>query len=334
MKVGIFNEFTGLEQNYVNACRELGVKYEIVDIISTDWIRNVKESDCDGFLVRPSYAKHEWKLLYDERIYFVNKVLNRPVYPSYEDIILHENKKFIAYWLKIHNIPHADTWIFYNRNEAFEFLNNHAGFPLIFKPNVGSYSAGIRFLYNKHQAKRITSRLFTSLGFFNKGYTKWEKSKKGFYLPAMDDRQFNYIMFQKVIDVKVEWRMIRIGNSYFGHQKLKKGKFHSGSGMTGWVDPPVKLLKITKDICDIGEFRSMNLDIFEDNKGKYYINEMQPLFASRNNSQMYINGRPGRYIFVNGKWVFEEGYFNRNASCNLRVMDFVKQLGGDVEKAV
>ena len=38
MKIGILNEFLGLEQNYINACKDMGIKFELVDIISSDWI--------------------------------------------------------------------------------------------------------------------------------------------------------------------------------------------------------------------------------------------------------------------------------------------------------
>jgi hypothetical protein len=77
MKLGIFKEFLGEEKNYVLACEELGIEYEIIDIISDDWIEKVKKSDCDGFLVRPSGAKEDWKNLYDERLYFINKVMKK-----------------------------------------------------------------------------------------------------------------------------------------------------------------------------------------------------------------------------------------------------------------
>ena len=34
---------------------------------------------------------------------------------------------------------------------------------------------------------------------------------------------------------------------------------------------------------------------------------------------MSIDGKPGRYINTNDKWVFEEGMFNTNHSCDLRL---------------
>jgi len=49
-------------------------------------------------------------------------------------------------------------------------------------------------------------------------------------------------------------RMIKIGDSYFGHKKLLKGDFASGSGAVGWEAPPRQLLEMLDLICQKGKF--------------------------------------------------------------------------------
>ena len=122
--------------------------------------------------------------------------------------------------------------------------------------------------------------------------------------------------------------MIRIGNSYFGHQKLKKGDFHSGSGLVGWETPPRRLLDFVRKVCDIGSFWSMCVDVFEDPAGQYYVNELQSVFSSYNPSQMYVEGKPGRFQYNASAdlWEFEEGVFNQNGSNNLRVEHLLEIL--------
>lgn len=61
-------------------------------------------------------------------------------------------------------------------------------------------------------------------------------------------------------------------------------------------------------------------------KGNYYVNELQSLFGSYNPSQMYINNIPGRFVYNDNRWLFEEGLFNGNGSANLRVEDFINKL--------
>jgi hypothetical protein len=325
LKLGILKEFSGYESNYIKACEDLKVDYEIIDIISNDWIDNILKSNCDGFLVRPSFAKDVWKRMYDEKLYFISHVLKKPIYPDYYSLFIYENKKNMAYFLKLNDIPHPKTWIFYDKEEALNFVEKYDKYPLVFKPNIGSGALGIKFM-NKNQAKKIINKIFTKWKFFNFGYTKWYKTRFKLSYPIMDDKQYNFVIFQEKLDVKWEWRIIRIGESFFGHQKLAKGKFHSGSGKVGWVKPPEELLNLVKRITDENGFRSMDIDIFETLDNKFYVNELQAIFGSYDNSQMYIDGKPGRYLFKDDEWIFEEGYFNQNGSFNLRVEDFLKIL--------
>jgi len=331
IKLGILNEFLGLEKNYIKACQDLNIEYEVIDVISNNWIENIMNSDCDGYLVRPSAAKEVWKNLYDERLYFISQIMNKQIYPSYNEIMLYENKKNMAYWLKYNNISHPNTWIFYDKKEAMSFIKNYSNFPIVFKTNIGSAAIGVKF-FSKRKAIKTISKIFTKFMFFNRGYTKWYKTKYLISFPLMDDKQFNYVIFQEKIDIKFEWRVIKIGDSYFGHQKLINGKYHSGSGLVGWVRPPDDLLNFAKSICDVGEFSSMNIDIFESVNGQYFVNELQTIFGSYLPSQMYIENIPGRLKWEKEKWSFEEGLFNQNGSCNLRVNDFVNKLISNKKK--
>lgn len=325
MKLGILTNFCEDYYNYIEACKELKVEYKVIDITSTNWIKNIQEADCDGFLVRPNHVKQVWKSMDDEKLYFIEKILNKKIYPSYLECFIYENKKNMSYWLDINNVNHAKTYVFYKKDEALDFLKK-TKYPLVFKPNIASAGTGIKFIENKKQGIALANKIFTKFKFINFGYTKWIKTKYGISYPQLDDKQFNFMIIQEKINVKYEWRIIKIGESYFGHQKLEKNGLHSGSGEVGWENPSKDLLNLVKKICEIGNFSSMAVDIFEDTEGKYFVNELQTIFGSYNPSQMYINGRPGRYRYINNSWKFEEGYFNQNYSCNLRVKDFINQL--------
>lgn len=85
---------------------------------------------------------------------------------------------------------------------------------------------------------------------------------------------------------------------------------------------------MAKDICDRGGFHSMAVDVFETTDGRYLVNELQSLFGSYDDSQMYIDGRPGRYRLVDGEFVFEAGYWNRFGSYLLRLEHLLELLAG------
>lgn len=228
--------------------------------------------------------------------------------------------------MSINRISHPKTWIFYCKNEAIKFVENYEKWPIVFKQNVSSVARGVRIVNSKKKALKLINRIFTKYKFYNRGFTRWHRTKKGYIYPLMDDKQYNFIIFQEYIDIKWEWRTLRVGDSYFGHQKLKKGKFHSGSGLVGWVKPPLSLMKFVHNINEIGGFRSMNIDVFEDMNGKFFVNELQTFWGGELFSQMNIDNKPYRYLLVKGEWKLEEGIFNYNKSCNLRVMDFLKIL--------
>ena len=120
--------------------------------------------------------------------------------------------------------------------------------------------------------------------------------------------------------------MIRIGDSYFGHKKLLRNGFASGSGKSSLERPPDELLHLTRDICDKGGFRSMNIDVFEDEEGNYLVNELQTIFGSYKPVQMRVDGKPGRFIYEGDSFVFQEGVFNQHGSNVLRILDFSEIL--------
>lgn len=328
MKLGILKDLSETSNYYVNACKELKIDYILIDIMSSNWIEDIKSSNCDGFLVAPYCVKDVWKSMYQERLYFINKTMGYPIYPSYNEIFIYENKRNMAYWLQVNNIPMAKTWVFYKKDEAIDFIKGREVFPLVFKPNIGSAALGVKFINNKAEAIRLINRIFTKWRFFNRGYTKWYKTKYKVAYPIMDDKQYNNVLFQEKINIKHEWRGVKIGESYFAHKKLADDKgLHSGSGSANYDTPPLEVMDFIKYVCDKGEFRSMDVDFFEDMNGEFFVNELQTIFGSKIKPyQMLVDGKPGRYLYSSNKWIFEEGMFNQNNSYNLRVEDFTNQL--------
>lgn len=140
------------------------------------------------------------------------------------------------------------------------------------------------------------------------------------------------MIIQEFESILWEWRVIKVGPSFFGFKKLLKGSYASGSLRFGWVPPPRELLELLDRVCERGNFFSMAMDVFETEDGRFLINELQSIFGSTNESQMYIDGVPGRYVREGGDYVFEEGVFNMHKSYPLRVAHFVEILKarGDV----
>lgn len=313
IKLGIIKDFKNRHKYYVEACKELSVPYEMVDISGSDWIDVVKQSDCDGFLVRPSVKFSVWKQMFDERLKIIVEELGKEIYPAYHELWMFESKCRMHYWLEANSVPCPKTWVFYELKEALDFADK-ATLPIVFKSDLGSASSGVKIF-----RWRLPLKLFIRKC-FKRGFVR----KKG----DRRDRQWGRVFLQEYLPDVLEWRMIRLGDSFFGHQKVKEGDFHSGSCKVDWATPPKVLLDYVRDVTDAGRFTSMALDIFETRDGQYLVNELQTIYGSYNPSQMYVDGKPGRYRYdqIRSKWVFEDGYFCQNASCNLRVITFLEQL--------
>lgn len=331
--IGILSDFSKHYEKYTKACEELGVQYSVIDFTSHHWLEEVVTSNCDGYFVHPSVDTNLCKGMFDERIRVMVDELGLIVWPRIEDLWFYEGKRRLAYWLEAKGIPHPNTYVFYDEAEAIDFLSR-ANYPLIYKTHLGSAASGVIRLKNQSHAIRLIKKAFS------KGVIRdWGDRR---------ERDWGYIILQEYIPDAREFRIIKIGDSWFGHEKLMdpKSHFHSGSDLVGWGSPPLNVFEFCLSIAEIGKFPIMCFDIFSTQTGKLLVNELQVAFGSYNPSQMYIceneinqsnsvcstgkkiphNLKPGRYIHQNGEWLFEEGLFNRNGSANLKIETFAEYL--------
>ena len=64
-----------------------------------------------------------FKSMYDERLSILVKDLKFKCFPSYDECLIYENKKYFSYWLKANKINHPQTDVFYFYNETNDFMN-------------------------------------------------------------------------------------------------------------------------------------------------------------------------------------------------------------------
>jgi len=311
-RIGVIRDSFLKHEAYIAACREQKVAYKTIDLFASDWIEQVRLSGCDAFVAWPSECIQEWKKLYDERLLFLTKEMGHILYPPYDALWLYGSKQRQRDWLDLHGIPHPKTWVYYSLDEALDFFSQ-ATLPLVAKVDIGASAHGVWIVRSRKQGERLIRQAFG----------------RGLMGECADvqARQWRHIMLQEYVPDFREWRIIRIGDSFFGYEKGKVGDFHSGSGLAGWFDPPRAALDLLRHITDIGQFRSIAMDVFEKPDGTLLVNEIQSVFGAYDTAQMYINGVPGRYRLIDGQYVFEEGRFCQNACCNLRIEDLLTILG-------
>lgn len=318
--------YPGLElEKMISACESFNLSYEVVNLLGSNWLEDVKKG-YDLFLIRPPCTYDEHKALFDERVYFISEVLDMDVFPKFHELYIYENKRNMATWLEHLGYQYPKTDIFAEKQAALNFIDK-ATFPLVSKANIGAAGSAVKILKNHKAAKKLIQSVF---GRFNSefalGHIPWGK-RNHIPFPRISRAQRHYVLFQQFLDITLEWRIIRIGDNFFGHQKLiGENGFASGSDLVGWVEPPRELLDMVRELTDRMNSSSMAVDILETKDGQLYINELQSIFGSYLPSQMYIDNVPGKFVYdlKSDTYDFIEGEYCQNACWNLRLQHFIK----------
>ncbi len=291
--VGIIYDFSQRHVNYMNACINLGVSYKVIDIFSNNWIQFVENNpEIEHYFTWPSTYSNVWKTVLDERLMYLEKHFNKNVFPENLSTWIYESKRRLKDWFYLNNIKIPETYVFYHRDEAMDFLNK-TKFPVVFKSDLGAGGTGVQILKTKSEAKKLVNQLFY----------------KTFIPKRLDPRetQWGFIMFQEYLKDVEEWRISRIGDGFFVRLKEKVGEFHSGSGKINWEKARPEILNMAKKVTDIGNFKSMGVDIFETPNGELYINEIHTVFGVK---KLETDENSGKWTFENDKWSFEQGEFS------------------------
>lgn len=298
---------------FIAACKLLGAEYELLDPARSDFIDQVKRSQAAIFVSRPNHATALQREIFLEKETALRQYMGKRVFPTLVENEIYESKRVLAYFLESNNLPHPKTFITYSRSEAMEFIEN-CTFPQVFKSKNGAGSTGVEIVYTRKEGRKLVEVLFDS-HYVNKTLSDYR------------DIDYGYVYFQEFIPEVREFRVIKIGESWFGHEKAKlpDQEFMSGSGVNYWTPPPYDLLNFCEEIAIRFDFITMCFDVFQDNQGRYLINELQTWFGSYNPSQMYINGVPGRYRKNQGEWRFEVGLFNDMQSAPLRLLAYINK---------
>jgi len=323
---------------WLKACEEKSdyIDFKVIDLSRHDWFEKIVTSPRPYFyLTKPPGISSVFKQQYDERLTIIANSLNLPIFPSLMECLIYENKRFLSYWLKANNIPHPETSVFYNQLEALQFVDN-CNFPMVGKVNIGASGSGVNILYSSNLAKKYIRKTFSSRGAKRRSGPNFAKGgilrrgmhylfhpldinkKLRIYKKVRQNQQSDFVILQEFVPHTYEWRVVRIGDSFFAHKKIVKNHKASGCLLKRYEDPNPDLLNFVKGITDKHHFKSQAIDIFESSRG-YLVNEMQCIFGQSDPYQMLINEKFGRYIYEKNQWVFEEGDFNKNQSYNLRL---------------
>lgn len=344
-KVAILaNENKDDHLKWIDACvkRSDVIDYSIINLTNDDWLQNITSDNYDIFLLRPPGRTELYKRLYDERVLIISTILKKAIYPSLDEVLIYENKRYLRDWLVAKNLPHPETYIFMNEEEALRFVQKRTDWPIVAKSNIGASGNGVKFLSKRDDAKLYVRKIF-SKGVHSRTGPKilkgsilgkvWKGiSNPGFFKKRINEYQsvfFNpqkgFVIFQEFISHEYEWRCVRIDGSFFAHKKIATNNKASGRLIKVYDPVPVKLLDFLYEVTERTKLFSASIDLFETDRG-FLINEIQCFFGQSDPFQMLVDGKPGRYKRDDNNWIFEEGLFNTNMSYDLRMGHVIQIL--------
>ncbi len=329
MRLGIlksYKEIDFLVESYAKACEECGVESVVLDLFADDWIEKISSAKVDGILVREKANIAEYKEMYNERLWVINQYLKIPIYPSWHELFLYENKRMYSYFFETHGVSTPSTHVFYSKDYAIEFCKK-AQYPLVFKTNGGAGGSGVTIVRSYNKAKRMINSIFGRINpRMALGHCHWVKYGRVVPVPKLGMSQRHYVIVQEYIDVEIEWRIIKLGDTYAGYKR----PMENGLGSCELLEygfPPKPLLHLIKEIAEENHFDSLSLDVLSGKDGKFYVTEMQSLFGCWTPHQCEVNGIGGKIEFRENDFVFVEGedFFKWNGNL-IRVRDFIQKL--------
>ena len=132
----------GFAKRWPESARILGCEPIIVNAYGHDFWQKI--DGCEAFL---------WNINHDDQIdlNFSRSILlsvrerGLRVFPNHATCWHFDDKIAQAYLLTAINAPLAETWIFFNENEAFNFLSG-AIYPIVFKIRRGAGSLNVKLV--------------------------------------------------------------------------------------------------------------------------------------------------------------------------------------------
>jgi glutathione synthase/RimK-type ligase-like ATP-grasp enzyme len=272
------------------------IAYDYFDIHSSSW--NKDAAKFNVIIWRPMSSP--WSLEEArEKIYVLEKYLNKLVYPSYAEIMFYENKILQYHNLKNEGFPVIETFISFDYDEVLDWIQK-AQYPFVSKINMGSASQGVTLVRNKKQAKRFAESIF--------------RVGKATYWPFL--KQKNYVYFQKYLENDgFDLRVIIVDeNHIFGYyREIPKGEFRaSGMGLVVKKELPKEAVRIALDATKKLKFTNLSVDFLQSSMDdKFYIIEASNFIRIETDEQLKVNGIPGKYRYLkeNDSLTFEEGKY-------------------------
>lgn len=327
MKVGIHTHYKGLvgpfSKKYIKIFEENKIDFVILDINELDFWEKLKS--CTHFIYHWGGYSDQYQIAHTI-LPIIEAHLHIKCFPNYSTYFHHDDKIRQYYLLKNKGYPIIDSWIFWGKNKALDWLRIYADYPLVFKLKSSAGSKDVVLVNNYSHAKKICKKIFGKGIYLGKvpgnirikiidfSFKKYIDSlmKKIYRIIQNRDTNYqwdiekNYVLFQKYLPGNdFDTRVTIIGNRAFAFRRFnRKNDFRSsGSGLINYEMDKINrdFIKLAFKISNEFGFQSMAYDFLYDKHNKPSICEISYTYQD-----LAVYNCPG-YWDVDLKW--HEGHF-------------------------
>lgn len=275
--------------------------FKLIDIEKNDWLSQI--GNIKYVIWRPNLSEPYLRQA-REKLYILENILNKKVYPNQKTIWHYDNKNAEYYLAKIAGIKMPQSFISYSYEDSLDYIKN-CKYPLVSKAAGGAGSRNVRLLKNLWEAKNELDYLFNR-NLKNKLNRKI-LSKFGI-MHTKYDFQKNYVNYQEFIPNNIrDFRITTIGGKYaFAFYRKNRDKDFRASG-SGKIDHnpeghDLNAIKYFLSISRKNHFDTMCYDILYKEKD-FVTTEFSYIFVDEP-----IYNCTGYYELKNGELEFIKGH--------------------------
>jgi len=242
-------EIAGYHDNFsacwIDTLERLGHSAKIVDVWRSDILEQL--DSCQGLMWRWAHCKKHMQL--SRRLLpAIENYLGLPIFPNENTAWHYDDKIAQALIFKALRIPHPETFLFYDYDEALAWAEGHSPYPVVLKLASGAGSTNVKLISSRDEAKAWIRLLFEkgvrsfaeniSLAGRMKETMRFAKQTLLTGRAALSlDVHKEYALFQKFLPGNAfDTRVTVIGNRAFAYRRSNRpNDFRaSGSGIIDW----------------------------------------------------------------------------------------------------
>ena len=248
MKLAIHNKKSGFHPFWIEYCEAQKIPYKLVDCYQNDIIKQLE--DCDALMWHHAQTNIK-DVLFAKQLLFSLQQAGKVVFPDFNTAWHFDDKVGQKYLLEALNVPLVDTFVFYDKQSAMEWVSE-TSFPKVFKLRGGAGASNVSLAKTRTQAKRLVRQAFEN-GFsqypkisnlkerirkYRKGIGSLDDVGKGIIRLAYPPQfakvignDVGYIYFQEFIpDNDSDIRVIVIGDKAFAIKRMIRDDDFRASG--------------------------------------------------------------------------------------------------------